>query len=234
VEKEGFRQYLKRRGKKTHVVEGLIDQVTAFEAYLAKGCRGGLESVDEDDVREHAQALSPRDRKARMRGLALYYAYAGSVRLAEVASDLREKEIAANRKSFKLRTFRGVDSEGVSRLEAAGISTVEQLLAAGKTARNRQGLAERTGASAAAILELVKLSDLSRLEGVKGVRARLYYDAGLDSVEKLAAWDPKALRKYLAEWVKSTGFGGMAPLPKEIRSTIARAQELPKVVDYEG
>jgi len=76
----------------------------------------------------------------------------------------------------------------------------------------------------------VRLSDLSRLPGVKGIRARLYYDAGVHSVEKLAGWEPDALRVMLEKWVARTGFDGIAPLPKEVSSTIANARKLPSLV----
>jgi hypothetical protein len=83
-----------------------------------------------------------------------------------------------------------------------------------------------------AILELVKLSDLSRLGAVKGVRARLYYDAGLDTPDKFIQWDADALRQMLIEFVERTRFDGIAPLPKELQNAIARARQLPNVVQY--
>jgi DUF1009 family protein len=58
------------------------------------------------------------------------------------------------------------------------------------------------------------------LPGVKGIRARLYYDTGVDCVEKMAAWGPDALLKMTAEFVERTGFEGIEPLPKEVSSTI--------------
>ena len=89
-----------------------------------------------------------------------------------------------------------------------------------------------TGLPLKVILELVKLSDLSRLRGVKGIRARLYYDAGFDTVEKLAGYDPENLRKELEDFVKRTNFNGIAPLPKEIVSTIEQAKKIKKIVEY--
>lgn len=65
------------------------------------------------------------------------------------------------------------------------------------------------------------------------MRARLYHDAGLDAPDKFTEWEPAALREYLVEWVRRTGFNGIAPLPKEIRNAIATARRLPKAVDYE-
>ena len=140
--------------------------------------------------------------------------------------------MAKKRNPFKLKEFRGVDPNLVERLAAAGIKTSGQMLAAGQTAEKRAALAQDTGIPEEIILELVKLSDLARLPGVKGIRARLYYDAGVDCVEKMAAWEPEALLKMTAEFVERTGFDGIAPLPKEVSSTIANAKRLPRVVGY--
>jgi len=107
------------------------------------------------------------------------------------------------------------------------------MLAHGRTKPEREALSHRTGISYAAILELVKLSDLSRIFGVKGVRARLYYAVGLDHPAKLAQWDPQELRAMLKKFVAKTGFPGIAPLPKEARFTVIEAKTLPEVVEYE-
>ena len=74
----------------------------------------------------------------------------------------------------------------MQRLGVAGIKNVEQMLAAGRTPGARQELADRTGVPLDDVVEFVKLSNLSRLGGVKAVRARLYYDAGVDTLEKMA------------------------------------------------
>jgi hypothetical protein len=232
MDEEGFRQFLKRAGKKEHVIDGLVQQVRAFEAYLVTAGRGGLELAGERELHDYVQTLDPKRVKARMRGLALYYRFAGNEPLARRASEIREQRIAKTRQPFKLRAFRGVDLEEINRLEAAGIATVEDMLQAGSTPQARLRLSEGTGVAPEVVLELVKLSDLSRLEGVKGVRARLYYDAGLDTPAKFTQWEPEALRQYLVEWVARTGFDGIAPLPKELSNTIAKARQLPEVVQY--
>jgi hypothetical protein len=133
---------------------------------------------------------------------------------------------------FPLKDFRGVDPENIEKLEGLGIKKARQMLSAGQTPEGRAALARKAGIPEAAVLELVKLSDLARLPGVKGIRARLYVDAGVDSVEKLAAWEPQALLAMTAEFVERTGFDGIAPLPKEVSSTIANARKLPKVVEW--
>jgi Domain of unknown function (DUF4332) len=232
MDEKGFRQFLKKFGKKEHVVEGLISQVRAFEVYLAGKQQIGVEAANEQVLRDYVESLTQGEVRERMRGLALYYEFVGNVPLSRLASDIREQEIAKTRQAFKLREFRGVSREDVATLEAIGIVTVEQMLVAGKTPDARLRLAEQTGVSAQAVLELVKLSDLSRLGAIKSVRARLYYDAGLDTPDKFTQWEPEALRQRLIEFVERTGFEGIAPLPKELRNAISKARQLPKVVQY--
>jgi hypothetical protein len=135
------------------------------------------------------------------------------------------------RNPFKLRDFRGIRPEFIAALEAQRIKNADQLLSAARTPQQRTSLARMTGIPEAAIFELVKLSDLARLPGVKGIRARLYYDAGVDSVEKMAGWEPEPLRIMVTDFVEKTGFDGIPPLPKEVSSTIANAKKLPKIIE---
>lgn len=67
---------------------------------------------------------------------------------------------------------------------------------------------------------------------MKGIRARLYCDAGVDTVEKLASWDPQELREMLIKFVEETGFDGIAPLPKEVRNTVESARVIERIVVY--
>jgi DNA-binding transcriptional regulator YhcF (GntR family) len=232
MDEKGFRQSLKKTGKKEHVVEGLVRQVQAFEVYLVASQQCSVEDVPEQEVREYAKTLSKGEIKERMRGLALYFKFVGNLPLARLASDIREQEISKTRTIFKLREFRGVSLDEVSKLEATGIVTVEDMLTAGRTLASRQQLAEQTGVSPQVILELVKLSDLSRLGAVKAVRARLYYEASLDTPDKFVQWEAEALRQMLVEFVERTGFDGIAPLPKELRNAIETARRLPEAVEY--
>jgi hypothetical protein len=133
---------------------------------------------------------------------------------------------------FKLRDFIGVDPEQIAKLELVGIKHTAHMLAAGQTAASRTNLARKVGIQQEVVLELVKLSDLARLPGVKGVRARLYYQAGVDTVEKLAGYEPPALLAITTDFVKRTAFNGIALLSKEVSSTIANARKLPKVVEW--
>ncbi|MGD0707130.1 MAG: DUF4332 domain-containing protein [Anaerolineaceae bacterium] len=227
-----FMQFLKRSGKKPHVVEGLVSNVHTFETILADEKHKSLEAATADDIRFFAQRLDKSEEKKYMRALALYFHFSGQKLLAQLAGSLREEEIAKSRRAIKLREFRGIDQDHFALLASIGIVTIADMLTAGKTPASRELLSQRTGIPQMDILELVKLSDLSRLEGVKGVRARLYYEAGVDTPDKFKSWKPSALYQMLSDFVKQTKFDGIAPLPKEVRVTISNAGKLPPAVEY--
>jgi hypothetical protein len=232
MDEAGFRQFLKKLGKKPQVVEGLINQVHMWGTYLLDKQQISMEEAEMEDLQGYVKTLSHAEAKKQMRGVALYYKFTGNTSLAKLAGNIREQGIAQNRQAFRLREFRGVSLEEVMKLEAVGIVTVEHMLVAGKTPETRKELSKQAGVPEAVILELVKLSDLSRLGAVKGVRARLYYQAGLDTPDKFVNCEPETLRQMLIEFVERTAFDGIAPLPKELRNAIAKARQLPAVVQY--
>lgn len=233
MDTEGFARYLKRIGKKDTVIHGLTTSVVCFEDFLIHHKHRSLETAVEHDIEDYAEQFEPQKVKEPLPSLALYYSFVGKEVLAQLAGDIREKALSEGRKVFKLREFRDVNLEDVARLEACGIVTVNQMLAAAKTPQLRQSPAEQSGVTPEAVLELVKLSDLTRLGAVKSVRARLYYDVGLDTPDKFTDRDAEDLRQMLIAFVEQTGFQGIASLPKELRNAIATARTLPKVVEYE-
>lgn len=234
MDMEDFRKHLRTYGKKPHVVKGLIRQVSAFADFLEHEREKGLDSATADDLQDYVGKLEPAETRTRIRirGLIFYYHFSGNSSLAALAHRLREEETARNRRLPALRDLRGVDLDTVRVLAERGIVNVDQMLEAGRTPEARGRLAAETGLPAGIILELVRLSDLSRVRGVKQVRARLYLEAGIDTLEKAAACDPEALRRELVEFVERTGFEGLAPLPKEVQHFVRTAGELPKIVQY--
>jgi hypothetical protein len=231
---EEFRKYLRRKGKKNHVIDDLIKRCRIFEEFLHKRQKSGIDDADKEDIQTFLDAMEDQktDVNNHLRAIGLYYRFASRPNLSALASNLREQRISLAKKSFELKNFRDVNKKHIMLLEREGICNVNQMLELGKTPTSRRKLSDKTGIPAGAILEFVKLADLSRIPGVKDVRARLYYDAGIDAVEKMAKWNPEELRTYMIEFVKKTGFKGIAPLPKEARYTIETAKKLPKIVEY--
>ncbi len=56
----------------------------------------------------------------------------------------------------------------------------------------RNILSEKMGIAVLKILELVKPSYLTRITRVKGIRSRLYFEAGLETSERLVQCDPES------------------------------------------
>jgi hypothetical protein len=234
VDEEGFRKFLKRGGRSPKAVKRAIAYVTEFEQYLKeKRGRKGLDKACPEDLEAFVSWFEEERKesaKLYLWGICYYYEYTSNKEMRARAGELRGKRM--EQASFALKEFRGISPEHVKKLADIGIRNVKQMLEAGRTSGKRKELSAKTGVPIETVLELVKLSDLARLQGVKGIRARLYYDAGVDSIEKLAKWDPKELRVMIIKFVEETGFEGIAPLPKEAESTVAEAKKLPKIVEY--
>jgi hypothetical protein len=235
MDAEEFRKHLKRRGKKDHVIDSLIGQVEQFRQFVGDTLGADLDTATCDDLEAYAdRAEGERKGKGRIvvRGVGLYYTWLGKEELASCAGAIREAGIARTRQSPALVEFLGVNPSDVERLASAGIGNTEQMIEAGRTPAQRRALSWQTGLPMETILEFVKLSDLARIPGIAGIRARLYHDAGADTLDNLATWEPEPLRQMLVEFVERTGFEGIAPLPKETKSAVDKARKLPKLVEW--
>lgn len=236
MNEEAFRKFLKRGGRKLHVVDTVVQILRQYEAYLNRFGEGKiLDETTPEDIEAYVQWYEEEQEKSakgELWGIRYYYRFIGNRTMAIRVSELREARTSKTRKSFRIRDFRGVNEDYVSKLEAVGIRDVEQMRQRGATPAQRADLAEKTGVPEESIIEFVKLSDLARLPGVKAIRARLYYDSGIDTLEKMAKWDPEAMRLMLIEFVEKTGFDGIAPLPKEAANSVKVAAELPKIIEY--
>jgi hypothetical protein len=235
MNEEGFHNYLKKGGRSQSAINRVMRYVSDFEAFLSEERNGkSLDQAELDDL-EHFVAWIEKEPKASAKGhlwgLAYYYDYNSNNEMRHLAGVLREQRI--KRTPFPLHEFRGVNPTYAEKLAAVGIKNVNQMLKKGRTLEDRKELSEKTGIPLEAILEFVKLSDLSRIPGVKGTRARLYVDAGVDTIEKMAQWDPGELREMIVEFVERTGFEGIATLPAEARSAVRKAKEMPRIVEYE-
>jgi hypothetical protein len=231
---EGFRDHLKRQGKKDHVVKWLVDSVRLFDSYLEKRGKQIHETTNQDLFDYAASCESERKGSARIkiRGLALYFGYIGNSEMAATADEIRGTGISKHRHVFKLKDFLWVSQAHVSKLRDFGITDIHQMIESGRTPDARRKLAASTGIAVEDVLELVKLSNLARLTGVKGIRARLYHDAGLDTWERITILDARELRNVCLRFVEATGFPGIAPTPKEAAFTVTAARALPRIVEW--
>jgi hypothetical protein len=234
VKPEAFRTFLRRGGRSESAAARCLRATQEFANYLQEQ-RGGrsLDEAGSEDLQAFVDWLEREPRasaKGHLWALRYYFQFSGQKEMEQLAARLRRERIKP--KPAALKDFSGVEPEHLAALAAAGIHHAGQMMAAGRTPAERQALAGKTGIPLDAVLELVKLSDLSRLRGVRGIRARLYVDAGIDTVARMAEWEPGALREAIVEFVERTGFEGVPTLPAEARATVAEARRLPRTIEY--
>ncbi|MFW9808536.1 MAG: DUF4332 domain-containing protein [Candidatus Thorarchaeota archaeon] len=230
---DSFQMYLKKSKKSENAIKQITELVKDFEAFLSEESI----SIPEAEIEELESFVSwiedTTGKKANKHlwALSILYTFLENEKMAKHSRLLRGSKI--KKIPFQIGKFRGVNQAYVKKLENLGIINVDQMILKGKTPEMRLRLSEESGVPIESILEFVKLSDLTRVGAVRTVRARLYYDAGIDTIDKMAGYDPAELRSYLSKWIEKTGFEGIAPLPKEASNAVSTAKTLPRLVVYE-
>ncbi|MGD8544785.1 MAG: DUF4332 domain-containing protein [Candidatus Bathyarchaeota archaeon] len=230
VNEVGFVEFMRKSKKSERAVKRYVNYMKTFEEYLTKHGKN-LEVVTPDDLRDFVDWGRRRSLKVPqyLWAIRTYYEYIPDESLFNTT---RELIGILYMETYRLKDFRRVRTKIVEKLALKGIKAAKQMLDAGKSKNEREKLAEETGIQVEHILELVKLSNLARIPGVKQVRARLYYDAGLDTLEKIAELDPEEMREMLKQFIEKNNFDGSPPLPKEAVMTVTLARHLPKLVEY--
>ena len=232
MDEEGFISYMKKQRKTERTISTCVENVKEFEGFL-KQHETSLEKASKQDLDSFVNDFLEKKRVSKvMWGLSHYFRYVGADHLLSTAGRTRESRVKVSRAPFKLREFRGINPQHAVRLAELGVDNTKKMLEVGRTSLMRSELSKRSGLDISVIEDFVKLSDLARIQGVKGIRARLYYDAGFDSLEKLRNMTLKTLLAVTREFVERTGFDGIAPLPKEAESTLAIARKLPDLVEW--
>jgi hypothetical protein len=135
-------------------------------------------------------------------------------------------------KPNKLKDFVGISCEAVTQLEKMGIKDTFRLYDKIKTPAHRKQLAKDIGVSEEEILELTKLTDLSRIKWVGVNFARMLYDVGVDTVEKAANASDTDLHQRINQINKEMNvYRGSIGL-NDIRIFIDAAKEVPQEIDY--
>jgi len=219
---------MKQAKKPSGTINGYAKSVRIFEEFLQSHGRGvRLHEANPEDLRAFADWSAASNQNAYRHLLAVrtYYEYKGLADMKKSSWELME---FIQNETRKLREFPKADQDSVMKLSTIGISTVNQLLREGSTLEKRQALAKASGAPLDSISELFKLSQLSRLPGLKAVRGRLFYEAGLDSLDAIAALNAEGVHRQLQDCIDRTGFAGSAPTVSEAEVTITMAQFLPR------
>lgn len=233
MDEEKFRKFLKSKGKKLDVVERNIRTVKLFIEFLSNERNNTLIKVTKDDVEVYVEKLENEKQSAKghLYVLMNYFRSIDNKELLNHARILREERTKKTRRIFPIKEFMNINQEYVKKLATIDIKNVNQMLEAGRTKIQREDLSKQLDIPESAILELVKLSDLTRMGYVKTKLTRLYYDAGLDSPLKVAKFEPEELHAFFVKFVKESNWDGMVPNPKDLVGNIAGARKLKKIVE---
>jgi hypothetical protein len=223
MDETGFVASMKKDKKSERAIQAHVAETKAFEDHLAQQGKA-LETATPEDLRAYAERGD-----VNIFGIWCYFEFTGNEALWATASMIWSEP---NYARFKLKEFMDIDLEAVEVLKKHGIVTAPQMIEAGKDPAARAALAQKSGLSEVVILELVKLSDQSRIGGHKRVRARLFHNAGLDTLDKIAALEPEEVRKILIDYIDRTGFPGIPSTPKEAAHSVMLARYLPRLVAY--
>jgi len=129
-----------------------------------------------------------------------------------------------------LSDIEGIGTTYASKLQEAGLRTVDDLLAAGATPAGRDELVAKTGIGGGLILEWVNHADLYRINGVGSEYADLLEAAGVDSVLELAQRRPDNLQAKLAQINDQKRLVRAVPSESEVARWVEEAKGLDRAV----
>jgi hypothetical protein len=185
---------------------------------------GYFKSIGIKNVKELIQLLKKKDKFAELSEVDCLSEDYLTILLRELNSTLP--------KPNKIADFTGISKDTVDRLAQIGINHTEKLYYRVITKMDRQKLADSTGIKDTDILELTKLTDLSRIKWVGVTFARMLYDLGIDTVEKASKSDPADLHARINQLNKEKSiYKGQIGL-NDIRIFVSAAKEIPLEIEY--
>lgn len=135
-------------------------------------------------------------------------------------------------KPVNLEKFPGIEKDTLNKLDSIGIKNTAHLFKIIKTHEDRVRLASETNINPEKILELTKLTDLSRVKWIGPIFARMFLDAGTDTVEKLSKTDAKILYKNLVEINDQNKYTKSKFIENDIELCIKVSKMVPMVINY--
>lgn len=101
-------------------------------------------------------------------------------------------------KPVKLKEFSWISSTTINGIEKAGINNTQLLYEKICKSNDRKKFVEMTGIDENEIIELLKLSDLARIQWVNSTFAHVLFAAGFDTVDKVSKANPEELFSKVA------------------------------------
>jgi len=132
----------------------------------------------------------------------------------------------------KLNTIEGIGEAYESKLNDAGIKTVEGLLEICSKKKSRTELSAKTDISEKLILKWTNHADLARIKGIGGEYAELLEASGVDTVPELATRKAENLYKKMKETNDAKELVRRIPTQDQVADWIKQAADLPRIIEY--
>ena len=132
----------------------------------------------------------------------------------------------------KLSEIEGIGKKQMTKLNKAGIASLEGLLKSCGKKKGRKDLAKSTGISEKLILKWVNRADLSRIKGIGTQYADLLEASGVDTVPELKKRKPENLHQKMHDVNKKKKLVRLAPGLAQVEKWVAQAKELPKIITH--
>ena len=238
MDEERFHGFLKKQRRSNGTIQTCIDLTLIFEQYLEKHRKEKrLESAKIADLEAFIEwgkkEIGPMN--SYLWALGRYFEFSKQENLRKRANQMRQSEIdkkRGKRKSLLLSKIHGVQKEDIKKLKSANISDTRSILTLGHTHKMRLELSNRTDIPLERIIELVKIADLTRIVDIKGIRIRLLYDAGVDTVEKVASYKPEELKDLTTKLNETKKLTKRHPTLVETTYWVDQAKKLESIVDW--
>ena len=132
----------------------------------------------------------------------------------------------------KLIEIEGIGETYAAKLQAAGVTSLENLLEQGSTRQGRNSLVAATGISDKLILRWVNMADLFRIKGIGEQYSDLLEAAGVDTVPELAQRKAENLHAKMVEVNEQKKLVRALPPLASVEKWVAEAKTLDRVVNY--
>ena len=133
---------------------------------------------------------------------------------------------------MNIQEIEGIGKTYAEKFNNRGVKTLEDLLAKGRTPKEREELAAATGLTENQILEWVNRADLRRVKGIDSEYADLLEAAGVETVSDLAQRNAELLADRLRTINAVKRKVGSMPGTEYIGEWILEAKCMPKAVEY--
>ncbi|MCW3980116.1 MAG: DUF4332 domain-containing protein [Candidatus Bathyarchaeota archaeon] len=232
MDEDGLLSYMKEKKYPLDKIKSYTNRIRRFEKYLSENEAGkSIKDLTIEDLQKYVEwcKASNINPYQEFFGIREYYNFLG-IKTSSYSCNQVMQMIQLEK--FKLREFMTANQEYAKKLAKIGIKTASQVLEVGKTKEKREILASKSGVPVDAVLKFVKLANLARCPGHMKKRACLYYEAGLDTFDKIAEQDPEAMITFLDDFIERTGFNGSAPTLADARSSVENSKRIPRTIEF--